>query len=113
MKQIGKSNSRQSQVYVNEQYYVVAQNGIIIGSVALSFFNGEHWCFMIHLHSGMPAHGKSAHEIGSVFDLIEGDAPWIMPVAQGRSAFDDEILAAQHNAIVDDAERQLLMGCDP
>lgn len=84
MKRIGKSTSRQSQVYLNEQYYVVAQNGVIIGSVRYAFFDGEQWCIAIRLHSGMPAHGRAPHDMGCVFDLIESEPPWTMPTVQPK-----------------------------
>lgn len=85
MKQLGKSKSRDVQVYLNEHYDVVAQNGIIIGSVRYAFVNGDGvWCIAITGHNGMPYYGESMHEIGSVFDLQGGEPPWTMPVAQPR-----------------------------
>ena len=81
MKQIGQSNSRHTQVYVNQFYDVVAQNGIIIGSVRYAFVDGDGvWCIAIQGHNGMPYHGKSMHEIGSLFDLKEGEPTWALPV---------------------------------
>ena len=90
MKQIGKSNSRHAQVYVNQFYDVVAQNGIIIGSVRYAFVNGDGvWCIAIQGHNGMPYHGKSYHETESLFDLIEGEPTWTMPAMQPAPAFDE------------------------
>ena len=90
MKQIGKSNSRHTQVYVNQFYDVVAQNGIIIGSVRYAFVNGDGvWCIAIQGHNGMPYHGKSMHEIESVFDLMEGEPTWAMPVMEPGPSFDE------------------------
>lgn len=92
MKKIGKTSSRDAQVYLNRFYDVVAQNGIVIGSVRYAFYNDEKWCIAIQLHSGMPAWGESEHEIESVFDLKEGDAPWAMPTVQPQSrTFDPPI----------------------
>ena len=95
MKQIGKSNSRHAQVYVNQFYDVVAQNGIIIGSVRYAFVNGDGmWCIAIQGHNGMPYHGKSMHEIESVFDLMEGEPTWAMPVMKpGPSPAPDIVMA--------------------
>lgn len=105
MKRIGKSTETNYQVYVNEQYYVVAQNGIIIGAVRYAFNDGEQWCFAIRLHSGdIPAHGVSRFEIGSHFDLIPGEPPWTMPVAQYRDPFADVVHAQALN------EERLLLG---
>lgn len=85
MKQIGNSNVHRgpAQVYLNAAYDVVAQNGIIIGSVRYAFVNGDGmWCIAIAGHNGMPYHGKSYHETESLFDLIEGEPTWTMPVMQ-------------------------------
>ena len=85
MKQIGKNNSRHAQVYVNQFYDVVAQNGIVIGSVRYAFANGDGmWCIAITGHNGMPYYGESPHETECVFDLREGEPPWTMPVAQAH-----------------------------
>ena len=95
MKQIGQNNSRHTQVYVNQFYDVVAQNGIIIGSVRYAFVNGDGvWCIAIQGHNGMPYHGKSMHEIESVFDLMEGEPTWAMPVMEpGPSPAPDIVMA--------------------
>lgn len=91
MKQIGKSNSRHAQVYVNQFYDVVAQNGIIIGSVRYAFVNGDGmWCIAIQGHNGMPYYGESLHETECIFDLREGEPPWTMPVMKPASGFQPE-----------------------
>ena len=83
MKQIGKSNSRHAQVYLNSAYDVVAQNGIIMGSVRYAFVNGDGlWCIAITGHNSLPYYGESMHEIESLFDLREGEPSWTTPVAQ-------------------------------
>lgn len=84
MKQLGTRKSTRAQVYLNQFYDVVAQNGIVIGSVRYSFHDGEKYCIAIMLANGMPAHGTSMHDMESVFDLIEGEPPWAMPVVQPR-----------------------------
>lgn len=87
MRQIGSTSNknRKAQVYLNDAYDVVAQNGIIMGSVRYAFLNGDGvWCIAIEGHNGMPYHGTSFHETGSLFDLIEGEPTWTMPVAQHR-----------------------------
>ena len=96
MRQIGKvSNSnRHAQVYLNDAYDVVAQNGIIMGSVRYAFINGDGvWCIAILGHNGMPYHGTSLHETGSLFDLKEGEPTWTMPVA--RTPFDGSKIEVQ------------------
>lgn len=99
MRQIGKvSNSnRHAQVYLNDAYDVVAQNGIIMGSVRYAFINGDGvWCIAILGHNGMPYHGTSLHETGSLFDLKEGEPTWTMPVMQPgsfRAPLLDDVLA--------------------
>lgn len=100
MKQIGKSNSRHAQVYLNRAYDVVAQNGIIMGSVRYAFVNGDGlWCIAITGHNGLPYYGESMHEMESLFDLREGEPPWTMPVAKTaaeasfRAPLLDDILA--------------------
>ena len=95
MRQIGKvSNSnRHAQVYLNDAYDVVAQNGIIMGSVRYAFINGVGvWCIAISGHNGMPYHGTSLHETGSLFDLKEGEPTWTMPVAQPTPGFRSELI---------------------
>ena len=85
MKQLGnhRTNRGRAQVYVNSAYDVVAQNGIVMGSVRYAFVNGDGmWCIAIAGHNGMPYHGKSYHETESLFDLFEGEPTWTMPVAQ-------------------------------
>ena len=90
MKQIGQSNSRHTQVYVNQFYDVVAQNGIIIGSVRYAFVNGDGmWCIAIQGHNGMPYYGESLHETECIFDLREGEPPWTMPVMKSGPSFDE------------------------
>lgn len=92
MRQIGNSNSRQgcAQVYLNSAYDVVAQNGIIMGSVRYAFIDGDGmWCIAILGHNGMPYHGKSYHETESLFDLIEGEPTWTMPVKEPGPSFDE------------------------
>lgn len=90
MRQIGKSNSRHAQVYVNQFYDVVAQNGIIIGSVRYAFANSDGiWCIAITGHNGMPYYGESAHEIECIFDLREGEPTWTMPVMKPGPSFDE------------------------
>lgn len=87
MRQIGKTNSHHAQVYLNAAYDVVAQNGIIMGSVRYAFVNGDGvWCIAITGHNGMPYYGESMHETESLFDLREGEPPWTMPVAQPAPA---------------------------
>ena len=88
MRQIGKvsNTNRHAQVYLNRAYDVVAQNGIIMGSVRYAFVNGDGlWCIAITGHNGLPYYGESMHEMESLFDLREGEPPWTMPVAQPRS----------------------------
>lgn len=88
MRQIGSTSNknRRAQVYLNDAYDVVAQNGIIMGSVRYAFVNGDGvWCIAIEGHNGMPYHGTSFHETGSLFDLIEGEPTWTMPVMQPGS----------------------------
>lgn len=57
------------------------RNGLIIGSVRYSFFDGQHYRFAIDLHNGMPAYGSAKLEFGE-FELRYGEAPWAMPVAR-------------------------------
>ena len=88
MRQIGKvsNTNRHAQVYLNRAYDVVAQNGIIMGSVRYAFVNGDGlWCIAITGHNGLPYYGESMHEMESLFDLREGEPPWTMPVAQAPS----------------------------
>ena len=85
MRQIGKvsNTNRHAQVYLNRAYDVIAQNGIIMGSVRYAFVNGDGlWCIAITGHNGLPYYGESMHEMESLFDLREGEPPWTMPVAQ-------------------------------
>ena len=94
MRQIGQTSNknRHTQVYLNAAYDVVAQNGIIIGSVRYAFVNGDGiWCIAITGHNGMPYHGTSLHETGSLFDLKEGEPTWTMPVAQPTPGFRPEL----------------------
>ena len=67
------------QYHVNEFYDVIAPNGVVIGAVKYGFFNGEHWCFSIQLHSGVDCHGKAPTEYGD-FELHYAPAPWRAPV---------------------------------
>lgn len=88
MRQIGKvsNTNRHAQVYLNRAYDVVAQNGIIMGSVRYAFINGDGlWCIAITGHNGLPYYGESMHEMESLFDLREGEPPWTMPVMQPGS----------------------------
>lgn len=108
MRQIGQtSNSnRHAQVYLNAAYDVVAQNGIIMGSVRYAFVNGDGiWCIAITGHNGMPYYGESPHETECIFDLREGEPPWTMPVAQQAPTFDEsyELSAAAWDMIKDQA----------
>ena len=84
-------------MYLNDAYDVVAQNGIIMGSVRYAFINGDGvWCIAILGHNGMPYHGTSLHETGSLFDLKEGEPTWTMPVMQPdsfRAPLLDDMLA--------------------
>ena len=85
MKQLGNLNTRRghAQVYVNSAYDVVAQNGVIVGSVRYAFVNADGiWCIAIRGHNDMPYHGTSYHETESLFDLIEGEPTWTLPIAQ-------------------------------
>ena len=99
MRQIGQtSNSnRHAQVYLNAAYDVVAQNGIIMGSVRYAFVNGDGiWCIAITGHNGMPYYGESPHETECIFDLREGEPTWTMPVMQPdsfRAPLLDDMLA--------------------
>lgn len=89
MRQIGKvsNTNRHAQVYLNRAYDVVAQNGIIMGSVRYAFINGDGlWCIAITGHNGLPYYGESMHEMESLFDLREGEPPWTMPVAKPAPA---------------------------
>lgn len=95
MRQIGQTSnkSRHAQVYLNAAYDVVAQNGIIMGSVRYAFVNGDGiWCIAITGHNGMPYYGESPHETECIFDLREGEPPWTMPVAQQPPGFRSELI---------------------
>lgn len=71
-------------VHVNQFYDVVAQNGIVVGSVKYAFHNGDDWCFSIEWN-GVDAHGRSHEEYGE-FRLIPGAPPWAAPVVQQKAA---------------------------
>lgn len=100
MKRIGKaSRQTDTRLEVTPFYFVrSAGNGLIIGSVRYSFFNGEHWCFSIQFHNGTEGYAKTQGEY-EPFEPSYGQPPWLLPVPSSAAMRDLETLTAARREI--------------
>ena len=100
MKRIGKASRKADTRLEVTPYYFVrsAGNGLIIGSVRYSFFNGDHWCFSIRFHNGTDGYAKTAGEY-EPFEVSYGSPPWLLPVPNSAAMRDLEMLTAARREI--------------